>query len=328
LSFTVVKTNAQGRALFERLASGRYRVWTKTVERCGGQELSISKLVPIGNSGTAHTQMVIGGKAVTRITSSLGPLLGRGVSLSPDPPPQSPWRSQIVALTGRRSIETSAPPGCSGMTDADGRVTFSPFPPGAAQLRIRLFNSSYIARINVPEGGREMVIAVPDGLIPVKAIDQVSHQPVAAQLAWVGGGARVEALANANGDALLEGVGALGGTLTISAREYQTVEGAFAETPETAQEVPLLPLPGAMVTVRVISNADEAIAGAVVALLGRSAADVDEFSAADAKGMATFLDVPAGELRFTAHAEGFASATVQIKEDSRGSIVMTLTRLP
>jgi hypothetical protein len=248
------------------------------------------------------------------------------VSLSPDPPPPSPWRTSIIGLTGRRSIETSAPSGCSGTTDADGRVVLSPFPPGAAQVRVRLFNSSYIARITVPAGGREMVMSVPDGLIPVKTINQVSHQPVAAQLTWVGGGARVEALATANGDALLEGVGALGGTLTISARDYQTVEGAFAETPDTAQEVLLTPSPSARVTVRVVSNADEGLVGAVVELHGRGPADIAEFAAADARGMATFLDLPTGELRFTAHAEGFAPATVQIKEESRGSIVITLTR--
>ena len=52
LSFQPVKTNEQGRAVFDRLAAGRYRVWTKTVDRCAGRvELTISRLVAVGGRG-------------------------------------------------------------------------------------------------------------------------------------------------------------------------------------------------------------------------------------------------------------------------------------
>ena len=323
LSGATAKTNEQGRAIFDRLALGRYRVWTRFVGKCGYTEPTMSRLVPTGNSGIAHLRMVIGGRAAFRITTTLGPVLGRGVSLTPDPPPPP---TQLVGPSGRlMTIGALTPRGCSGTTDGDGRIVLTPFPPGAAQLRVSLFNSSYIVRVNVPEGGREMAIAVPDGLIPVKVIDRINQHPVPAQLTWVGGGGRVETITTANGDALLEGVGAAGGTLTISAREYQTVEGSFDETPGTEQAVALAPSPTSRLTVRVVS-ADAAIAGAVIALLPRSPGDAAEFTVADAKGAATFMDVPPGPLRFSAHADGFAPATVQINEDGRASIVITLTR--
>jgi hypothetical protein len=321
-----VKTNDQGRAIFERLSSGRYRVWTRLAEKCGNVEPTMSRVVAPGNSGTANLRMVIGGRAVFRIATALGPVTGRSVAVTPDPVPPSTLVN-VLGSSGRRlPIVTNAPRSCSGLTDSDGRVVIKPVPPGPAQIRVVLFNSSYIARVNVPEGGREMVIAVPDGLIPVKVIDQISRQPVVAMLNWVGGGGRVETLTTPNGDALLEGVGTAGGTLTISARDYQTVEGSFTETPDTMQEVPLMKLPSTLLTVRVVNSENESIGGAVVELLARGPADVAEFAAADAKGVVTFSNVPPGSLQFIAHADGFAPITVQVNEESRGSITMTLTR--
>ena len=326
LSFMAVRTDEQGRAVFDRLASGRYRVWTRTAERCEKRvELTIAKLVSAGGGGEARTRMIIGGRAVFRITSALGPVAGRGVVVTPDSPPQSPWAVRLGQFSPRRMpIMPSSPQGCGGATDGDGRLVLTPFPPGPAQLRVSLFNSSYHVRFTVPEGEREVVIAVPDGLIPVKVTDRTNQQPVQAQLTWVGGGGRVEASTNANGDALLESVGAAGGTLTISARDHQTLEGSFDETPDTLQEVALVPSPTTRVALRVVSSAGDAIAGAVVQLHGRSPSTADEFVVADAKGLASFADVPPGPLRISAHADGFAPATVQVPEEGRASVVVAL----
>ena len=79
-------------------------------------------------------------------------------------------------------------------------------------------------------------------------------------------------------------------------------------------------------TVRVV-RADAKVPGdAVVELLARGPADVAEFAVTDAKGIATFTDVPPGPLQFRAHAEGFTPATVQINEDRRAAIEIKLTR--
>jgi hypothetical protein len=329
LSFMPVKTNAEGRAVFERLASGRYRVWTKTAERCGNQELTLTRLQSTSGSGVTRMRLVIGGRAAFRITSPLGPVTGRNVYASPDTPPQAPWQFRYADAFPRPRqlpIVPSSVSSCSGATDADGRVVLTPFPPGQARLRVILFNSSFTARLSVPASGREMVVEVPDGLMPVKVTDQTSREPVQAQVVWVGGGGRVEASTNANGDALLEATGATGGTLTISARGYQTLEGSFDETPGTLQEVALMPLPSELVTLRVVNSDGEALAGAVVELLTRSLSDPAEFVAANAKGIATFTGVPPGQLQFSAHADGYTPATVRVAEDARASILITLTR--
>ncbi len=292
LSFMAVKTNEQGRAIFERLGSGRYRVWTRTVDRCNNrQELTIARLASTGDRGIAQTRLVIGGRAMFRITSTLGPVAGRAVSVSPDAPQQSPWQARLVMFSPRRPppLLPTSPPACSGVTDADGRVVLTPFPPGPSQLRVNLFNSSYRVRLNVPDG-REMPIVVPDGLIPVRVTDRITQQPVQAQVTWVGGGTTVEASATANGDVLLEAAGVTGGTLTISARNHQTLEGRFDQTPETLQEVALTPLPSATLTVRVVGSAGDAVGGALVELVARGPADASEFLVADAKGTATFVD--------------------------------------
>ena len=190
-----------------------------------------------------------------------------------------------------------------------------------------LFNSTYIARVNIPEGEREVAIAVPDGLLPVRVIDQARRQPVAgAQVAWVGGGGRVEAAATANGDVLLEAVGDIGGTLTVNAREHQTLEGRFDETPGTMQEVALALMPSGRLTLRVVDPDGAAVPGAVVELLARDSRGAPEFVVADDKGVAAFTEVPPGNLQFAAHAKGFSPSALRVAVDQRTSIVLKLTR--
>ena len=325
LSYQPVTTNAEGRAVFTRLGSGRYRVWTRAPELCGVQAMLVSRLASASTGSAAAVRLVVGGTAALRITTVLGPLFNRRVSLSHDAPGEAPWRAPIINAmrVQRGQVVPSRSSSCSAVTDNEGRVTLTSFPPGAAHAHVQLFNSTYIAGVNVPENTREIPIAVPDGLMQVHVIDRVTRQPIAASLVWAGGSGRVEVTATANGDALLEGVGNTGGTLTISHREYQTLEGAFEETPGTAQEVALLPLPSARVPVRVLTSDGAAIPDAVVELW-TAAGDAAEFAATDAKGVATLTDVPPGTLRLTAHANGYAPVTVPIPEESRSSIEIRL----
>ena len=125
---------------------------------------------------------------------------------------------------------------------------------------------------------------------------------------------------------MIEGAGAAGGTMTISAREFQTLEGAFAETPETQQEIALVPAPSARLAVRVGNDAGDAIGDAIVELLPRGAADAPEFTTTDSKGVATFMNVPEGPLQFSASAAGFKTAAIRVTEEDRASIAITLIR--
>lgn len=328
LFFSPMKTDAQGRAEFTRLATGRYRVWTQTVERCGVQPLSVTRLVSAGGSGAAHTRLVIDGRARLRLTSSLGPLNGKSVMVSPEAPGQRPWQPQFNdPVMGRMLATRTSPAGCQALSDGDGRISLSHFPPGAAEVRIPLINSLYFTRVNVPQSGAELVIEIPDGLIPVKTIDAATRVPIGnAVLQWTGGGSRVEAATNANGDALLEAVGVNGGTLTLSASGYETVEGSFAETPGTHQEVALERSPSSRVMVRVESPEGTPIAGAAVMLASSRAGDPIEIASSDAKGTASFANVPPGSLRLTAAAEGFAPAQHAIAPPDRASTTVTLKR--
>jgi hypothetical protein len=330
LSFPPVKTDEHGRAVFERLAPGRYRVWTQTVDKCQNTTfLTISRLVSAGPGESAPARIVIGGRATFRVMTTFGPLLGRSILALPDSPQSAtPWQ-QRSGFTSMRRPPMLAPPSCRGATDNEGRVTMTPFPPGATTVRISLYNSTFIRRVSVPENGSDVLITLPDGLTPVKVIDGTRRQPIGgASLTWVGGGGRVEATATPNGDALLESVGVGGGTLTVSAREHETLEGAFDETPETPQEVALMASPSERVVVRVVNTDGQPIAGAVVELQSRAPGDPAEFAATDASGQAAFLDVAPGSLQFVAAAPRYAPAAIGVADAGRVSIAITLAPAP
>ena len=125
---------------------------------------------------------------------------------------------------------------------------------------------------------------------------------------------------------MLEAAGAGGGTLTIGARDYQTLEGAFEETPETLQEVSLIRLPSGLMPVRVVSEEGKALAGAILVLVPRSLAEAAEFVTTDSNGIARFIDVSPGAVQLNARADGFAAASVRVPDQARGAIVITLTR--
>lgn len=324
LTFPFSETNADGIAEFNRLPPTRMRVRTQTVDRCGNQRLEISRLVTGREKDDTPTRLVIGGRAVLRLTSPLGPIAGRRIAVSPDGPP--PAVQPFIAIPGRPAIRpTFTPPSCVASTDADGRVTLAPFPPGPAQVRVSLFNSSFTIRVTVPERVREMPVVVPDGLIPVHVSDQGTQRPVGmAQVTWTGGGGRVEAVATANGDALLESAGTGGGTLSVSARGYQPVEGAFDETPGTEQSVALRPLPSELVVVRATSGG--APVSGVVIQMHAGGGQPARFAATAASGTASFSGVQPGAFLLSAHAAGFAVATVRVAENDRAAIVVNLEK--
>src|SRR5918996_709030 len=83
LVFPPLRTNAEGRATFERLAPGRYRVRTATVERCVTQILPLARTVAVAGSGDVNTRIFVGGKATFRISSPVGPVKGIVVSAGP-----------------------------------------------------------------------------------------------------------------------------------------------------------------------------------------------------------------------------------------------------
>ena len=319
LVFRPARTNQQGRATFDRLATARFRVWSTAANRCAGVLLTTSRLVSMSGSGTVEMPLVVGGSATFRITSPLGPVRGALISASPNGPPLPlpfPFATRATSF------------GCRGGTDRDGRVTLTNFPPGPAHVDVHMTNSTYVRQLEVPSDGREVAVAIPEGLLPVHVVDALTNQPVAgATITWTGSGARVEATATASGDALLEGVGTAGGTLATSARGYKPAEEGLAEPPGLPHTIALAPFsPAPNVRPRVITTSGEPLPDAVVALISANPAEMPRVAVTDAKGIVTFPDAPSGSLQLTASADGFVAVPMRIGDDRSDEVVFRLSR--
>ena len=322
-----VRTNAEGRATFERLAAGNYRVRTGAVGRCVTQDLSLARAVAASGTGTVNTRIVVAGKATFRISLTGGPVKGMVVTAGPDNPPSSsplrPMGRGMPSLVAQ-SLTTTR---CRGTTDADGRVTLASFPPGPSDIAVHFANSLYVRRINVPIGGGEIAVSVPDGVLPVRVINGVKKEPVArAFVTWtIEGGGRAEATATIIGEALLEGVGTRLGILTVTAPGFQQAEERLPEPPGMLHEVALVPLPDASLPVRVVTASGDALPNAVVEVAPVNPLVAPQFAVTDAKGVVTFPDAPAGSLRVTATANGYVASTLRMSQDNRAGAVLTLS---
>jgi hypothetical protein len=318
LVFRPVRTNQQGRATFDRLAAGRYRVWTTATELCGTNQalMSAARVVGLSGSGTVVTRLVVGGRATFHITSPLGPMRGILVSAAPSEVPSLP-----------PFVLRSTPSGCRGATDVDGRVTLMNFPPGPAHVDVHMGNSTYVRQVDVPTGGQEMAVVIPDGFLPVRIVNALKNQPVAgASITWTGSGARVETTASATGVALLEGVGTAGGMLAVSARGYEPAQEQLAEPPGFLHDIALVPVAAAAnLRPRVITTSGEPLPNAVVEVISANPAAVPYVAVTDARGVVTFPDVPSGALQLIASADGFVTSTMHIGEDRTAEIMLTLS---
>jgi len=315
LVFSPGRTNLQGRATFDRLAAGQYRISTTAVDRCAGTWLSTSRVVPVAANGAAETPLVIGGNARFRITSPFGPKVGVQISASPDvptPPSQLPFRT--------------IPSGCRGVTDGDGRVTLTNFPPGPAHVEVRMTNSTFVRQVDVPLDGREVAIAVPDGFLPVHVVDDRNEPVRGASIAWTGSGGRAEAAVMVTGDALLEGVGTARGTLTVSAPGYQPAEEALAEPPDILHTLVLSRLPQpSRLRVLVMTMAGEPLRNAVIEFLPADPAAVPRVAVTDGAGVVMFDDVSSGSGQVIVSADGFVTSAMRNAKDATGELVFTLS---
>jgi hypothetical protein len=325
------RTNQAGRATFERLGAGRYRVRTSAARPCGSQHLALGRLVSVAGNGALRTRIVAGGSASFRVTSPFGPLSGVRVVATPETFPTAvpawvrasnepgPFRFPLRPFAS----ETA----CAGATDADGRVTLASFPPGPARVDVRQQHSTYVRRVSIPQSVGEVVLAIPDGVLPVRVSNAMTHQPVpSAAVTWTGGGARIEATASAAGEALLEGVGSAPGTLAISARGYLDHELKMAEPSAMLREVALTAAPPSAVHLVVASSTGEPLANAVVEMAPDHPLDVGRVAAADAEGRIVFPDAPPGSLRLIASADGFIPAMLPVRDEQRSGVVMRLSR--
>jgi len=325
LAARTARTDQEGRAMFERLGAGRYRVSASMLDRCNGRlALSTGQQLRVNGTGQAAARITVGGRAALRVTSPQGPLAGRTVSLTPEPGEHAVI-TRTIAMPGRPPI-ILAPPGCSGSTDGDGRATFTHVPRGAALVAVRLHNSTFEHRVSLPGDGSDVTIEVPDGFIQLRVIDASTGRPVPrAAVAWSGGGSRVSATATGSGDALLEGVGESPGSIAVTAPGFGDAE---VKVPALAPpiEVALTPAPSSDRRVRVVSDTGEPIAQAILLLAPATAFDVGVYAASDENGVVGFTNVPRGVARVVAEAEGFVGAALNLRANSDAPATLTLTR--
>ena len=183
-------------------------------------------------------------------------------------------------------------------------------------------------RLDVPIGGREIAISIPDGFLPVRVSNAANAEPVPrALVTWtVKGGGRAEATTGANGDVMLEGVGISSGVLTITAPGFRSLEEPLPEPPGILHEVALVPLPATTLKARIVTASGEPLPDAVVELSAMNKIAAPQVAVTDAKGVVVFTEVPAGTLHVTARADLFAATTIQIAEDRRADITLALSR--
>lgn len=322
LRFFPVRTNPAGRVVFERLAPGSYRVRMAAIGRCMGQALTLARTITVPVAGIVNTRIVAGGKATFRISSPTSPAKGVFVSARPDDPSSGPT-TFLMAMGAPSRLASSA---CRGATDADGRVTLTSFPGGPSDIAVHFANSLYVRRLNVPIGGGEIAVSVPDGVLPVRVVNAVKREPVPrALITWtIEGGGRSEAAATILGEALLEGVGTKAGILTVTAPGFQTVEERLSEPPGLIHEVALVPLTETGLRVRVVTASGENVSGSVVEAAPLNPLFPPHVAVTDASGAIAFPDDPPGSLRLAAFANGYVASTVLMSQDHRaaGALMM------
>ena len=332
LTFPPARTDQSGRVTFDRLASGRYRLRTQSAGRCGDRILSIARAVSVPGNGTVRTRLAIGGTARFRLTSSGVPLRAAQISVTSEsapsgPPPWLRTRLATSPFVGRMFGPFAFESPCIGVTDADGRVTLTNFPPGAARIDVRLPSSTWVRRLTVPRDRREVAIEVPGGFLPVRVSNATTGSPVAgAAITWTSSGARVEATASAGGEALLGGVAAAPGLLTIRTTGYQPFEEKLPEPPGVLHEVAVVPTRNMSLQCRVVTASGTPLPDAVVELTPEDPIEGEHLAVTDEKGFARFFDTPEGALWLRAHADGYVVSEVRVPADAASEPVVTLAR--
>ena len=325
LSFPEARTDQHGRATFDRLAAGRYRVRTTAIDPCHRLRfMSASRLVAVNGTGEVHQRIELDGMVRLVVTSPFGPLAGASVSVTPDGGDQ-PVATQRFVPGRPFPVMTS---GCAGMTDEDGRVSFTHVPPGPIRIEVRSGNSTHQRRANARSRGPELAIAIPAGFVQLHVTNELTGGPVVnASVTWNGNGARVQSTTNGTGAVLLEGIGDGEGLFEATANGFAADSATVTVSPTGTHHMTLRPNPPPGRRVRVVGPAAEPVPGAIVELLPPTVLDIGVIAATDAKGEVVFPDAPPVGLSATASAEGFAKARFSVAANVYAPVVVTLAPL-
>ncbi len=112
----------------------------------------------------------------------------------------------------------------------------------------------------------------------------------------------------------------------MAAPGYKSIEEKLPEPPAVMHDVVLERTPDRTLQARVATETGRPVPNAVVVLTSLDPMEIPRVVVTNPKGVAMFPDAPAGSIRLTASADGFAAAAQSIAEDRRTEIVLTLAR--
>lgn len=311
LGFPPARTDERGRVTFDRLAPGRHALRARAIRPCNQGWPTVGRSVDIPRGGTIEKTLVIDG--VLRLTTGGVPLGATSVSVTstsaaPAPPAWLREPSILFLFQDRmRGLSAAAP--CTGMTDSNGRVTLAAVPPGPARAAVRLPNSTWIRRLEVPADGREVSVQIPSGVLPARAKEAHTRAPVSgATFMWTSGGASVEATASATGEVLLEAVSAASGTLDVRSPNFRPVTVKLAGPPYVLQDITLERMAGMELRCQVVTEVGEPVAGAVVELEPHDRLEIAQLAVTDSDGRVRLTGLSAAPMRVRVWADGFATS--------------------
>jgi hypothetical protein len=321
LSFPPARTDEHGRATFDRLAAGDYRVSAQMLARCStSPPMSVVRAVRAAGNGVARVRLVLGGDAAVRVLSPFGAVGGVPVSVTAGRGEHLELARMRLVPVPRRMFQSS----CHGSTNADGLVTFNNIPGGPFTVEVRRGNSTFVRNVEFRGDGRETRIAIPGGLLSLRVTNAADGRPIAnARVTWSGAGYRVMATATGNGEVLLEGVGEAAGSVSVNAPGF--VEGTANVAPASAPiEIAVAPLPRSVRRLRVVTKSGEPIENAIVQLLPPTVLDIGVIGVTDANGVVVFTNVPPREARVRVSAEGYVPSAIALPANSDASVEITL----
>ena len=326
-------TDAEGRAMFDRLPRGTYRLIAEGGDPCGPGTPGAERVVEVPAQGRRDETLVVGGARVTlEVTREGAALAGIPIVLEPEraaprwpswwPTPSRPVREAPRYFDRLRSR-------CSGSTDGEGRLGMSNVPFGPARVTVHLANASWSRVASIPIGGRLLRVDVPARAVSLRVVRADTGAPVAAaEVGWDSAQGSVRARATETGDVLLDGVPQGAGTFSVTAAGFVPIERELGALPDGPQELGLTRLAPPFVLVRV-SDADGApIENAVVYLDLQDGADDDAAAPTDPHGVARFDVRRPAAVQVTAWASGYARASTSaaLRQDADDAIAITLQR--
>jgi hypothetical protein len=328
--FPAMLSDSAGRATFDRLGSGRYRVSARASRLCGYVRPVVARWVTVGGNASVRQRLQIAGVQMSvRLTTAGAPLASAPLSLSADvaEPSVPSW------LTDPNRGRLFSPPvysstGCEGMTDKDGVATIQYVPAGPAKISVPFVSSTFVRRVSIPPEDGELALDIPTGIASLRIIDAGTGEPATAALVqWLSGGSEVVARVPATGDVLFEGIRDGSASVIVTKQGYEPLKAELPGPPPTLHTIALRRRPDRTLQCRVQTEDGDPIANAVVEIVSSDPLRPVHLAGTDARGLVLFADLPEGTLRLTASADGYVSARAAVSIPAAATLIpLTLRR--